>query len=73
MPFIVAGIAAIVALVGGVLSKVDPVSCLTRALLAFFLGWIAAQLWQIILVLVGQTRKELKVDEEAEEELKPAA
>ncbi len=74
MPFIVAGIAAMIALVGGVLAKVDPVSCLTRALLAFFLGWIAAQLWQVILVLVGQTRKvELTFSEESAEEQTPAA
>jgi hypothetical protein len=74
MPFVIAGIAAMIALVGGVLAKVDPVSCLTRALLAFFLGWIAAQLWQVILVLVGQTRRlEYVVKEKADEEQMPAA
>ena len=73
MPFIVGGIAALVALVGGVLAKIDPVSCLIRALLAFFLGWIAAQLWQVILVLVGQNRVPAKEEDESEEEKLPAA
>ena len=74
MPFIIAGIAAMVALVGGVLAKVDPVSCLTRALLAFVLGWIAAQLWQVILVVVGQSRKaEAESREDHEEEQMSAA
>ena len=74
MPFIVGGIAALVALVGGVLAKIDPVSCLIRALLAFFLGWIAAQLWQVILVLVGQNRVPAPAGDDSEEEEKlPAA
>jgi hypothetical protein len=67
MPFVLGGIAAIVALVGGVLAKVDPVSCLTRALLVFFLGWIAAQLWQLILVLVGQSRRSVTIEDAHQE------
>ncbi|MBC8065986.1 MAG: hypothetical protein H7Y17_14225 [Chlorobia bacterium] len=73
MTFIIAGIAAIVALIGGVLAKVDPISCLTRALLAFFLGWIAAQLWQVILVLVGQGRRSMRSTDDEAEEVLPAA
>ncbi len=74
MPFIIAGIAALVALAGGILAKVDPVTCLTRAVLVFFLGWIAAQLWQVILILAGQRKSHLTVEEaEVEEEVLPAA
>lgn len=69
MPFVVGGIAAMAALVGGILAGIDPVSCLTRSLLAFFLGWIAAQVWQLILVSVGQNRRTEDIREgEAEEE-----
>ena len=74
MPFIVGGIAAMAALVGGILAKIDPVSCLTRSLLAFFVGWIAAQLWQLILTLVGQNQKTAGIrEDEVEEEKLPAA
>lgn len=74
MPFIVGGIAAMAALVGGILARIDPVSCLTRSLLAFFIGWIAAQLWQVILILVGQNRRTDSIREvEVEDEQLPAA
>ena len=74
MPFIVGGIAAMAALIGGILAKIDPISCLTRSLLAFFLGWIAAQLWQVILIMVGQNRKTEDIrDGEDDEEQMPAA
>ncbi len=74
MPFIVGSLAAMIALIGGILAKIDPVSCLTRSLLAFFLGWIAAQLWQVILILVGQNRGMEEVHEgKTESEKLPAA
>lgn len=74
MPFIIAGIAAVVALAGGVLAKVDPVTCLTRAVLVFLMGWIAAQLWQVILSHTGQRRSAgTSADTDAKEDLKPAA
>ena len=62
------------ALFGGILAGIDPISCLTRSLLAFFVGWIAAQLWQVTLILVGQNRSEQDTHEEDyEEEELPAA
>lgn len=62
------------ALFGGILAKIDPVSCLTRSLLAFFIGWVAAQLWQVILILVGQNRRVEDIHEdEVEDEILPAA
>lgn len=62
------------ALFGGILAGIDPVSCLTRSLLAFFLGWIAAQVWQVTLILVGQNRRTetIREGEEGDEQM-PAA
>jgi len=74
MPFVVGGIAAMVALAAGVLAKVDPTACLMRALLAFVLGWIGAQLWHVMLILVGQNAKwSPPAEVEPEQEAKPAA
>jgi hypothetical protein len=47
MPFIVGGLAAIVALAAGILSKVDPVATIWRASLAFLLGWVGTQVWYV--------------------------
>ena len=74
MPFIVAGLTAIVALTGGILANVDPASCIARAVLAFFLGWIAAQVWQLILIQVGfRGRKEGPAEKSIPSEELPAA
>ena len=73
MPFVVGGIAAMVALAAGVLAKVDPASCLMRALLAFVLGWIAGQLWHVILILVSQNAKWTPKESAAEQDANPAA
>lgn len=74
MPFIVGGIAAMAALFGGILAGIDPISCLTRSLLAFFVGWIAAQLWQVTLILVGQNRSaEVMREGDEDDEQMPAA
>lgn len=63
-----------VALAGGVLAKVDPISCLTRALLVFFLGWIAGQLWQVIRMVVGQRQTtDCPEQKQSDEEIMPAA
>jgi hypothetical protein len=70
MPFVVGGIAMMVALAAGVLARVDPFACLTRALLAFVLGWIGALLWQVLLTVIGYgnrvelTTQVLPVEEE---------
>ena len=47
MPKIVGGLAAFAALAAGILSNVDPVAIIWRAALAFFLGWIATQVWYV--------------------------
>jgi hypothetical protein len=45
MPFIVGGLTAIAALAAGIIGHVDPIASLTRALLAFFLGYVFAAVW----------------------------
>jgi hypothetical protein len=47
MPRLVGGLAALVALAAGILSHVDPVTSVLRALLAFIVGSIATQLWYV--------------------------
>jgi hypothetical protein len=47
MQKVVGGIAAIVALGGGILAQVDPLTSLQRAALAFMLGWLATQVWYV--------------------------
>jgi hypothetical protein len=44
-----------VALAAGILGEVDPVSCVGRACLAFLLGWIGAQVWNVMLMGSGAT------------------
>lgn len=54
MPTIVGGLAAIVALAGGILSGVDPVATMWRATLAFLLGWAATQVWYVFFTVRKQ-------------------
>lgn len=54
MPKFVAALAALAALVAGILAQVDPIACVYRASLAFVLGWFGAAVWQV--VVTGTTR-----------------
>lgn len=47
MPKLVGALAALVALAGGMLGGVDPVTVLWRAGLAFVLGWFLTLLWYV--------------------------
>ncbi len=47
MPKAVGGIAAMVALAAGILYKVEPVTTVIRAGLAFLLGWAATHVWYV--------------------------
>lgn len=51
MPKVVGGLAALVALAGGILSNVEPYTCLLRAFLAFLLGWMLTQLWYVFFTI----------------------
>jgi len=48
MPFVVGGLAALVALAAGILAHVDPLTTLWRAALALVLGWVGANVWSVI-------------------------
>lgn len=47
MPTLVGGLTALVALAAGILSHVEPVSIIQRALLAFLLGWLFTNVWYV--------------------------
>lgn len=51
MPKVVGGLAALVALTAGILSRVDPIDCLYRAALAFALGVVATQIWYVFFTI----------------------
>lgn len=48
MPFAIGSFAAFVSLASGILSQVEPLTTMWRALLAFFAGWLCASIWQAI-------------------------
>lgn len=47
MPKLIAGIAAFIALSGGILAQVDPVTTVMRAGVAFFVGYILTMIWYV--------------------------
>lgn len=47
MPKVIGGLAAFAALAGGILARVDPVTCVLRAALVFVLGLVATQIWYV--------------------------
>lgn len=47
VPKLVGGLSALVALAAGILAKVEPVTCVSRAGLAFLLGFVATQVWYV--------------------------
>lgn len=51
MPKLVGGLAALLALAGGILARVDPMTSLSRAALAFLLGWLLTQLWYVFFTI----------------------
>ena len=51
MPKLVGGLAALVALAGGILAHVEPITCIARSALAFILGWLLTQLWYVFFTI----------------------
>ena len=51
MPKVVGGLAALIALAAGILSRVDPLDCLWRAAVAFAVGVIATQIWYVFFTI----------------------
>ena len=46
-----------VALVAGILGRVDPLLCLGRAMLALLLGWACGQVWYVLFALGGKPKR----------------
>lgn len=69
---LVSGSAALVALFAGLLAKVDPLACVGRAALAFVLGGIGYQVWNVLVTSQTPTNRvtfgasELTSSEESE-------
>jgi len=57
MPKLVGGLAALLALAGGILANVEPFTCLLRSFLAFLLGWMLTQLWYVFFTIRVQPGK----------------
>lgn len=73
MPIVIGGIAALVALAAGILGEIDPVTSLTRAGLAFAVGWFGTQVWYVFFTVRAQSLSEFAASVESEpEELKAA-
>jgi hypothetical protein len=47
-PKLVGGVAAMVALVAGILGQVDPLACVGRAAIALVLGVLGYQVWYVL-------------------------
>ncbi len=47
MPKLIAGLAALIALAGGIIAQVDPVTTVTRAGIAFFVGYVLTMIWYV--------------------------
>lgn len=48
MSFVIGGVAALVALIAGIIGQVDPFASLSRAGIAFVVGVFASQLWSAV-------------------------
>ncbi len=67
MAKVIAGILALVALAASILSGVEPVACLLRAVIAYVVGWFAAQLWYVFFTIRVQSHHPARVAGETRE------
>lgn len=56
MPTVVGGLAALAALAAGILGRVEPVTIVGRAGLAFLLGWVLTHVWYVFFTVRVQER-----------------
>ena len=49
MPKVIGGLAALVALFAGIFGHVDPIACMGRAALAFFVGSLGYHVWYALI------------------------
>ena len=74
VPKLIGGMSALVALAAGILAKVEPVTCVMRAGLAFLLGLVATQVWYVFFtVRVHHGHEESRETHRASEAKKDAA
>lgn len=45
MPRFIAALVALVALIAGILARLDPLVCLQRTAIVFAVGWVCGQIW----------------------------
>ena len=73
----VGAMAATTALVAGVIYRVDPVSSLERAFIAYMLGWAGTTIWQALVSgggkVITESTKSFSQDENEVDDLKKAA
>lgn len=68
-PRFIGAIVALVALVAGILARIEPMLCLQRAAIAFGVGWLAGSIWQVVVDLTVKPVSE--VEQETESHLEP--
>lgn len=51
MPKLIGGILALVALAAGSLGGVDPLYCVLRGIIAYFVGVVATQVWYVFFTI----------------------
>jgi hypothetical protein len=54
---VIGGFAALIALGGGILARVDPLTSLWRAGLVFLLGWLLASVWYVFFTVRIEPRE----------------
>jgi hypothetical protein len=55
LPKVIGGLAALIAIAGGIIAHVDPVTSLWRAGLVFLLGWVLTQVWYVFFTVRVQS------------------
>lgn len=72
MPKVIGGLAALVALAAGLLSEVDPATCLTRGAGSFLVGWFGTQCWYVFFAARVQPGSRTVASDEDDDQLEEA-
>lgn len=64
MERLIGALAALVALMAGILNRLEPIESLQRAAIAFIVGWMLGKIWHgLTTVLISASKKEETVTE----------
>lgn len=64
MERLIGALAALVALMAGILNRLEPIESLQRAAIAFTVGWMLGKIWHgLTTVLISVSKKEESVTE----------